>query len=181
MKLARLFGINWVFLLWGTLAFALTPAQLATLKAAIIADPVLNAFPQNSDGAFEIAKAMNSTASPNFTVWKTNVSINEVGKKFNGTELAGLTSLNNTRLQTLAMFLAAGVNPSLTDNRQFFDDIFSGAGGTNTRANLLALWKRLATRVEKLFATGTGTDALPATLTFEGSISFQDVQAARES
>jgi len=160
---------------------ALTPAQLTTLKNNIIADGTLNALPNNSDGAFAIAIAYNLPASPNFTVWKTNVSISDVGQKFNGTELAGLTTLNNTRLQTLAVFLAAGVNPSLPDNRQFFDDIFSGAGGTNTRANLLALWKRLATRAEKLFATGTGSDPAPATLVVEGALSFQDVINARNS
>lgn len=160
---------------------ALTQAQLTTLKADILADPVLNAKPMNSDGAFDIAKAYNTQASPNFTVWKSNVTINDVGKAFNGTELAGLTTGNQTRLQTLAQYLAGGVNPSIIGNRQFFDDVFSGAGGTNTRANLLALWKRLATRGEKLFATGTGSDAVPATPTFEGQISYQDVEQARAS
>jgi hypothetical protein len=77
--------------------------------------------------------------------------------------------------------MSAGVNPSLIDVRQMFDDIFSGAGGTNTRANLLALWKRLATRGEKIFATGTGSDPSPGTLTFEGNISYQDVEQARAS
>jgi hypothetical protein len=43
------------------------------------------------------------------------------------------------------------------------------------------LWKRLASRVEQLFATGTGSDAVPATLGFEGPISVNDVEAARNS
>jgi hypothetical protein len=71
------------------------------------------------------------------------------------------------------------VNPSIASNRAFFDDVFSGAGGTNTRAALLALWKRLATRGEKLYATGTGSDASPATLVVEGAISARDVEEAR--
>lgn len=159
---------------------ALTPAQLVTLKANILADSAFLTAPQNSDGAFTIAAAYNLLAAPSWTVWKTQVTINEIGKKFNGSELAGLSTLNNTRLQTLAQYLADGVNPSLIDNRQFFDDIFSGAGGILTRANLLILWKRLATRAEKLFSTGTGTDAVPATLTFEGTLSYAEVQQARE-
>lgn len=158
----------------------LTPAQLAILKADILADPVLAAKPMTPDRAFDIAAAYNLPAAPAFTVWRTNVTINEVGKKFSGTELAGLTTGNQSRLQTLAQYLAGGVNPSLPDNRLFFDDVFSGAGGTTTRANLLALWKRLATRVEKLYATGAGSDATPATLVFEGSISYQEVVTARE-
>lgn len=159
----------------------LTSAQQATLKADIAANPDLNSKPNNSDGAFEIARLYNLAASPSFTVWKSLVSIKDVGDKFNGTELAGMTTANQTRLQTVALFSPGGVNPSLLDRRQMFDDIFSGAGGANTRANLLALWKRFATRVEKLFATGTGSDPSPATMTFEGAISYQDVDTARNS
>jgi hypothetical protein len=159
----------------------LTSQQQATLKAEVLANPDLNSQPNNSDGAIEIARLYNLNAAPNFTVWRTNVLINEVGKKFNGTELAGLTANNATRLQTIALYLAGGVNASLPDNRQFFDDVFSGAGGAMTRANLLILWKRLATRVEKLYATGTGTDPAPATMTFEGDLSYADVTAARVS
>lgn len=158
---------------------ALSPAQLATLKTSIAADPVLNAKPNNSDGAFDIAAAYNLAASPSFTVWKTKVLVAEVGDKFNGAELAGLTTANQSRLQTIAMYSAAGLNPSLADRRAAFDDIFSGAGGALTRANLLALWKRLATRGEKLYATGTGSDASPGTLVFEGQITGQDVESAR--
>jgi len=157
---------------------ALTPAQQATLKTSIQADPAFNSLPQNSDGAYAIAEAYKLPATPNWTVWKSNVTINEVGKKFNGAELAGLTTGNQTRLQTIAQYMAGGVNPSLLDNRQFFDDVFSGAGGTNTRAALLILWKRLANRSEKLFSTGTGSDAAPATMTVEGTLSYSDVQQA---
>ena len=158
---------------------ALTTAQAAALKADILLDPVLGPLLNTSDNAFEIARLYNLPASPAFTVWKTRVSINDVGKAFSGAELAGLTTGNQTRLQTIAQYLAEGVNPSLLDNRVFFDDVFSGAGGTITRANLLTLWKRSASRVEKLFSTGTGSVAAPATLGFEGQVSYQEIQAAR--
>ena len=153
---------------------ALTPAQKITLKAAIQADSTANAFYINGDLS-GLADYMNAAASPAFIVWKSNVVIGEVGKKFNATELAGLTSLNTQRLQNLAAWLIEGVNPSLASIRQFFDDIFSGAGGTNTRTALLALWKRSATRVEKVFAAGTGSDAVPATLVVEGDLSTNDL------
>lgn len=166
-------------LLFALNAHALTLGQLQTLKNDIAADPVLNAQPNNSDGAFAIAAAYNLPASPTFTVWKTNVSIREVGDNMVGTELAGLSSLNHTRLLTVVTLSTGGINPSLADRRAFFDDIFSGAGGAQTRAKLLILWKRPATRAEKLFATGTGSDASPATMTFEGNLSFQHVEAAR--
>ena len=160
---------------------ALTPQQLTALKAAIAADPVLLAQPNNSDGDYAIASALNLAASPAFTVWKTYVPSTQVGDNMVGTEVAGLTTANISRLQLIIQMSEAGVNPSLVDRRQFFDDVFSGAGGALTRAKLLILWKRLATRAEKLFATGTGTDPSPATLVFEGSLSYQDVTAARAS
>jgi hypothetical protein len=178
--LRRFFALTALLALSGVAAAALTAPQLQTLKTAINADPTLSGKPMTSAAATEIASAFNANASPSWTVWKTNVTINEVGKKFNGAELASATSANQTRLQTIAIYLAGGVNPSLPDNRAFFDDIFSGAGGATTRANLLALWKRLATRGEKLYTTGTGSDASPAILTFEGLITGDDVQQARE-
>jgi hypothetical protein len=81
-------------------------------------------------------------------------------------------------LGVIAQINPDGINPSRTDQRAFFDDVFSAASGDSTRAALLALWKRLATRVEKLFATGTGSDASPATLTFEQPLAYQDVLQA---
>lgn len=159
----------------------LTSAQLATMKADIAANSDLNTKPNTADGNFAIANLYNLTASPTFTVWKTNVPITEVGDKFNGTELAGLTTGNQTRLQTIALYSQAGVNPSLADRRAFFDDVFSGAGGTTTRAQLLVLWKRLALRGERLYATGTGSDASPGTLSLTafGAVTLQNVNDAR--
>ena len=34
----------------------MTPAQLATLKAAIIADATINAYPNTADGAYEMSR-----------------------------------------------------------------------------------------------------------------------------
>lgn len=158
---------------------ALTNAQLQTLKTAILADQTLASQPMTSAGAATIAVAMNTAASPAFTVWRSSVGVRETGQAFNGTEWAGMTSTNHTRLQTVAQYLM-NYNPALADIRAMFNDIWSGAGGTTTRANLLALWKRFATRGEKLYTTGTGSDASPATLTFEGQITSDDVQQARE-
>ena len=166
-----------LLLLFSANAWALTTAQLTTLAADINAQASLASARANKDATLCIL-FYNATASPAWTVWKTNVSVTEVGRAFNGAELAGLTTGNQTRLQTIAQYSAAGINPSLADQRAFFDDVFSGAGGTNTRARLLILWKRLATAGEKLFSTGTGSDASPATLVVEGAIRDIDVQAA---
>lgn len=170
---------------------ALTPTQLTTLKADIAANAntipagrpfagtAINALPNNSDANAEIALWYNGDASPSFTVWKTSVSLGAIGNAMNATEVAGLTSLNLDRLNILATFSNGGIDPSKSDRRAAFDDIFSGAGGATTRAALLILWKRLAKWIEKLFATGTGSDASPATLVYEGSIIGNDVELAR--
>ena len=154
----------------------MTPAQLATLKAAILADGTLTGA-----SAVTIAGVFNALAAPAFTVWKTSVSTGNVGKAFVATSIAGMTSANNDRLVSFALWNPDGVNPSRADQRTFFDDVFSVASGAPTRTALAALWRRFATRAEKLFATGTGSDAAPATLAFEGSISADDVREALES
>jgi hypothetical protein len=152
----------------------MTSAQKATLKTAIQADPTANTFYVNGD-LTGLAGYLNALASPVFRVWKSIVSVTEVGDNIVATELAGLTTLNATRLQTIAMYSGGGINPALADRRAFFDDVFSGAGGTLTRPKLLALWKRDATRFEKVFAVGTGSDAVPATLVLESPVSTQDL------
>jgi hypothetical protein len=151
----------------------LTPAQMQTLKTNIIADPILAAWPNNTDGAFEIAKAYNLQASPNFTLWKQSVTIVEIGRAMRSVDVAGLTTANSTRLQVIAQYSGNVFNPALTDTRAAFDDIFSVAGAAPTRANLLALYKR--------FAVGTGTDASPATSALADGfvLTFQDVDEAR--
>lgn len=168
----------------------LTTTQQQSLKAdvAAAADPecqALEADPTNADKAFAVAALYNQTASPAFTVWKKSVPILEVGDNLVGTDLAGLSNLNHTRLQTVIILSTGGVNPSLPDRRAFFDDIFSGAGGAATRAKLAVLWRRPATRVQKLFSVGTGSDANPATtaanVTDGFLLSYQDVLAAMQS
>lgn len=156
----------------------MTPAQLATLKAAILADPALSSQPVTYDGAYAIAEALNLPASPEFTVWKSSVPKNQVGKTFVASALAAITSGNNDKLANFAAWNEI-VEPYRADQRAFFDDVFSVAAGASTRAALLALWKRLANRYEKLYATGTGSDASPATLVLEGSCDYSDVYAAR--
>ena len=149
----------------------LTPAQEQTLKTYINIVPEWAALPNNSDTATFIANELNKVAVPAFIVWKTAVDKNEVGKTFVASALAAITAGNNDKLANFAAWNQT-VNPSRLDQRQFFDDVFSVAAGASTRAALLVLWKRSATRAEKLFSTGTGTDATPATMTFEGTLPY---------
>ena len=157
----------------------LSPGQLTALRAYIDADPALAAIPNTHDGAFEIARLMMLPTDPAFIVWKSNVALDDVGEAFVATSLASMTSGNNDRLVSFALYNPQGVNPSRVDHRAFFDDVFSPASGAPTRTSLAALWRRTASRFESLFATGTGSDASPATLVEEGSLAYVDVVYAR--
>ena len=126
-----------------------------------------------------MAQWYNANASPAFIVYKTSVSRNEVGKAFVATALASITAGNNDKLANFASWNET-INPSRADQRGFFDDVFSVAAGASTRAALAVLWRRHAKRIEKLFATtpGTGSDADPATLVYEGDVSSDDIARA---
>ena len=158
----------------------MTPAQLATLKAAILAETDATFVTHRTAGATGLMQQWFNAAST-FVVWKARVTVAETGIAINSSELAGLTTANTNRLSVLAAYSGGQFNPSIADVRSGFNDVFGGAGGVNTRAALLALWKRFATRAEKLFATGTGSDAAPGLLVFEGSVSeYEIVQATTQ-
>jgi len=158
---------------------ALTAAQQAVVKADIDASGDLNIYPIGSDGNDKIAKLYNLVASPDFIVWRTNVPTSDIKKAVNWTEYIARSAGERGAFE---LIISNGiVNTSDTNIQQGFADIFSGPQGATTRTALIALSKRRATRIEKLLATGTGSDASPATMTHEGAVSYQDIEAARNS
>jgi hypothetical protein len=170
-----------------------TPAQLQTLKADIAANPnptgqpgsiyatvAVNLVPNNSDGNAAIAFWYDQATNPVKVVWRNAIPVYQVGQSMLSADVANLTATNLTRLQTLAQYALQGFTGSV-DTEAGFNDIFSVAGAAGTRALLHAVWRRTALRIEALFATGTGSDAVPATLGFEGQISGGDVNTARNS
>jgi hypothetical protein len=175
----------------------LLPSQYAALKAAILADPALAALPADNDGAFAIAEAFKADASPDFWVWRTSVAKNEYtqgasvdGTTFNWTGTGFITRSQGERDAWRELFNGSGiggssnaVNPSLPSVRQAFADIFSGptAPAPANRTHMSTVSRRKANRAEKLFATGTGSTGSPATMTFEGSLTYQEVFSARNS
>lgn len=146
----------------------MTPAQITALRAACFNDPTAAALISSGDanGLYAWLNAVH----PTYTVWRSLVGLQEVGRAINAGELAGITAIKTDRLNTFANYIPEGVEPFRADHRAFFDEVFSGAGGQITRGNLLTLWKRKATNAERLLATGTGTESVPATLSFEGEV-----------
>src|SRR3990170_6721184 len=179
---------------------SLTSQQIATLKAFIDADIVLNAYPHDAEGAWAINELLKLPAVPEFKVWNTSVQTQVLfdaitwanmtptdtpdgtqgwanrslacqGKQFNlQTMLMGQQSINAARVN-----VRTGLQDALTA-------IPSGVGGTNKSggwANVQIAMQRPASVLEKLFAVGAGTPASPATMTLETTLSYYEVQTAR--
>lgn len=162
----------------------LTTEQLATLKAAILADAT--AATLYTDGDLSgLADYMNASASPEKVVWKTSVPTADIfdqidwanmtptgspgtdaawtnrslacqGKQFNlQTILVGRETINPSKNK-----VRNGLQDSLTD-------LPSGNNGNLRQAGWSGVLTRLyrdATRFEALFVTGTGTTADPGKL-----------------
>ena len=152
----------------------LTAAQLEVLAADIAAHPILAALPENSDSAFLIADTYNITASPDFWVYKTSLTEQEVyedttteGTTWNWTTFMAQT--NQERETWALMFRRGTINPSLPQARNGITQIFGGSTAPTVaqRTHVTTLFRRRATVAEKLLivpASGAGTTANPATM-----------------
>lgn len=165
----------------------LTPTQLTALKSDILADSNFDNVTNDSDGNSAIAAAYNLTASPDYWVWKTFVPDSEIYETTtgDGTTWSWTTFIARTQGERDAwrqmVNMKGGINASLVSVRTGIADIFSGAPGATQRTHLLTISRRKATRVEKLLATGAGTIAAPSLLSFEGDVTYEDVDQARNS
>lgn len=171
----------------------LTTVQLATLKTDVT----------NAGGGAEFSTAIankdwnaiynayNANNVPDFWVWRTSVSKAEYyqstsvdGTVFSMVGAGFITRVVGERDAWRELFDAAGnANPSLPQVRQAVADVFSGATAPApaNRTHLLTVSRRKATRAEKLFKVGVaadGTTAVPATMSFEGTLSLEDVAKA---
>lgn len=158
----------------------LTPAQRTLLVAAVAADPVLAALPPSTDNAYAIADAFNLPASPAFIVWKTKVAKDEIMQNgFDWVQVDNL-SVGKARIwDWLFDNTNKSINPSKPNVRAGIDECWKGtAAMLAVRAAVYVHCKESATRSQKLFATGTGSDAQPATMGKEEDLTFNDVLLA---
>lgn len=165
----------------------LTAAQKTLLKTAILADPGVSQLylDGNTSG---VADYLNVTASPAFWVWRTDVSRQDVYTAQNDLPVSGAqtgfwswtTYKNQAATEQNAwtqMFMGDLANFSRQNVRDGVASIFTGSAAANAqRDHCLAVGRRLATRAEKILASGTGSTATPAVMGFEGAITPTDVQ-----
>ena len=153
----------------------LTTAQQVTLAANICASTdqdVIDALSNRNDTA--LAAIYNQVST--FVVWRTNVPVEEYRNALVWTEVGSL-DVGPVRIwEWLTGQMTLPIEPYRDGVRQALADCWGPT--TDTRAALIAIAKRFATLCESLFATGTGTDATPGLLEFEGLVTIQDIGAA---
>jgi hypothetical protein len=156
----------------------LTDPQKLIVKNYVEADVVLNALPHTADGAYAIAKALMLTADPAFIVWKTSVSIDEIMR--NGMDWARVDNLSVGKARIWDWMGRLGTfDPSKANIRTGIDSAWVGtAGDLAVRAVVYTHCKRSASVLEKLLATGTGTDVTPATMGYEGAVNYNEIISA---
>ena len=153
---------------------ALTTEQKASLKAAALAEPSISTCITGGNDVC-VSEWFNTASS--FIVWKTEVSTSEIyaDTGFDFTLVDGLTAGKRDQWANFLLKLGA-FNPSKSNIRAGIADVWSGtAAKVAVQTAVLELSKRASTNAEKALATGTGTQVSPGLLTFEGSISVDDV------
>lgn len=157
----------------------LTEAQMQTLKNLAASDETAEAY---LDGAHdsELAAWYNTVADTNYYVWRSSVTDREIqaDPAFDWTRVDNL-SVGKDRIWTY-MFKFGSINPSQPNIRAGISAVWVGtAADLAVQAAVLAKCKANPTRAVKALATGTGTSATPALMTFEGMISQAEASTIR--
>ena len=153
----------------------MTPEQRATLAAAIRADTdqaVVAALDIRND----VLLAELYNAASTYYVWRSAIPVDEYRDALVWTEVDGLTAGKARIWEWVTGQMTLPLQADKTAVRQGLADCW--AANTTTRQQLLSISKRFASKAEKLFATGTGTDASPGLLGWEGTVTYTDVGIA---
>lgn len=184
----------------------LTAPQLATLKAAILAETDPTFVAARAQGATGVmAEFFRAPSSPAFYAWKSSVETESIFEAIDWAKLTVADLATTADSQQVAaaqtnwhlacqgkqiniQIVLQGqqtINATKLKTRQMLTDALqnlpSGAGGALQDAGWAPVKQqlyRVLNRGEKLFATGTGTTGVPGLATFEGDISSDDIATA---
>lgn len=156
--------------------------QRPALKAAILSetDPTFVAFRQANN---EQGMADWYNAASTFYAWRTSVSRAEIYNRTSAeaTNWSWTFYKNQSAVEQNAwvqMFMGDQADFSQDNLRAGIAVIFTSASAVNA-AHSLAIGKRLATRGERVYATGAGTLQTPGKFgSFQGLITAQDISDA---
>ena len=151
----------------------LTAAQLQTLKAAITAETDATFVSYREQGATGLmANWLNEAAAPAFYIWRSSIPPTEYREKIVWTEVDGLTVGKARIWEWVTENMTADLDASKANVRAGLAEVWPA--NQTTRGQLLAIANRAASRIEKLFASGTGSTASPATMAVEGPIRYEE-------
>lgn len=175
----------------------LTQAQIDLLKPVVQADPTASAL---ALAAYDVGLAQWLNASSTTIVWRTNVPVQDIFEAIMWANMTpastpdGTALWTNRNLQCQSKQLALqtmlvgreSLNASKANIRAGLQDsltaVPSKADGTTQAAGWVAVqevMKRAATIAEASLSIGTGTSASPATMTFEGLVSYAEASMIR--
>lgn len=154
----------------------MTPEQYQLLANHIRTntDPaIVAALPLRNDGQIQEWYNLDSA----FVVWRSLLTPEQAREAISGGDgLAQLDNLTVGKRDSLLWALGGETHPTNTAQRTAIEGL---CGTQNTlKAAILAAQKRFATRAEAIYVTGTGTNAVPGTLGWEGLLSVNDVSTA---
>jgi hypothetical protein len=161
----------------------LTDAQLAILAADINGSTdqeVIDARTIRNDTL--LAEIYNRDSA--YVVWRTSVPeieiVQEESPDASLFDWAVWMGTGVTEIEAWKRIFAfdGTCNMSKPNIRAAWDEIFAGPAAADMRAHLISMGKRFATRCEALYAVGTGSDADPGTLDFDGMVTIQDIGRA---
>ena len=156
----------------------LNDSQLQAFRAALFAetDPELVTHRTNGSTPM-IVQWYNQPRTPDFIVWKTLVTQDEI--MMNGFDWVRVDNLSVGKARIWEWLFGNEqrvINPSKPNVRAGIAEVWKGtAADLAVQAVVLGHCKRPATRIEHLFATGTGTIASPGDLVLVDQLSDYDV------
>ena len=184
---------------------SLTTAQQTIIRNAVNADGTLNQKPHNTDGAYDIAAALNLTDASNTSVWWTATPADNL---FNAITWASYTpndapdgtatwtnrclAAQTKQINLQIMLVRQTINMANTTTRAGLRDavilVPTGAGGamvapggaSGVTTLTACIRPTYATRAEKLLTLGPSTTGTVTAdvLAFEGNLSYPDVMQA---
>lgn len=128
-----------------------------------------------------IATFYNTQASPDYYIFQSNITPEEMGVVIELDDLADMTTGDVQKLTAFFLVRPGGFNGENASDRAGFNDVFSTTAGDDSQQAVAALWQRLATYAEELFATGTGSLGSPATAGFTGFLTAAEINVALQS
>lgn len=159
----------------------MTEAQLATLKAHILTNTAVADFlASRNDTA--IADWYNAQASPAFYVWRNAVTQDEIMQNgFDWTQVDNQTVGKARIWEWLFNNADRSINPTKANVRAGIMECWKGTTAMlAVRLVVLGHCQKVASNLERLFATGTGTATTvdgvgPGTTTVYGEVSVWNI------